>query len=171
MAHPRHVRRVPSCSRIAQGSLRKSLGCLVSLAGDGLKAMERLWADVVLDPFRVNRGDLGWNPDADQELKNHFMAFSTSIGQPSASRGQADRLVRIRLGEPLFAKPGDGTIHRDVADSEAFCKVDHAAFPAFGFQLGYRLHVVLCNLSRMVPPGTAMRFRRWSGSGHETRAA
>ncbi|MFM2003491.1 MAG: hypothetical protein RI963_2917 [Planctomycetota bacterium] len=100
---------------------------LAAASGEGPQAAKRFGADVVFDPFGIDRRRLGGNAQRDQEIVDGVVTFLRSRREFQALAGQLDRLVTLCLDEAERFEAAEDAADRDMANGEVAGEVDDAA--------------------------------------------
>ena len=123
---------------------------MAAASDEGPQAAERFGADVVFDPFGIDRRRLGGNAQRDQEIVDGVVTFLRSRREFQALAGQLDRLVTLCLDEAERFEAAEDAADRDMANGEVAGEVDDAAGRTFVDDLGDRFDVVFRRLAGVV---------------------
>ena len=105
--------------------------------------VERLGAEVMLDPFGIDNGRLFAHAQFEQKLVDQLVPFLADLGQPPPLGGQLHRLVGLGLHQAFGLQPLDHPQRGNVADPESIGQLADPALPLLLDQFGDRFDVVL----------------------------
>jgi hypothetical protein len=135
-----------------------SLAEIVSFS-ERFEAAERLWADVVLNPFGVDRSGFGRDAERQEELVDRLMSLTRAGGKFGSGAGQLNRLIRFGLNQSDSHQSIQDAADGDVTDCEPGSKIDDATDRPLANDFGDRLDIILSRFAGVIAAGAPVRYR------------
>ena len=117
-----------------------------------LHPCQRLLTDVMLDPFRVNRGDFRIHADGAQKTLHKLVPGPATTRQSSSLFGENNGLPRLGDHEPFAVQASNDLERRHVTHPEDVGQSSDAADAIAGDHVGNRFDVVFRGFGRMIIP-------------------